>query len=391
MTRIFVFVLYFFSIFFVTLDAYAQEVDIFKRFRIPMPELERIPEDEFIKKTRPVRKMPYGQRELAFSMRIPEDWTESEVGSGNFVLDNNLLLELASFYGKPSPFGRARVEVNVLKMEGYLTVEQWYLKHVLASGFTVEGFTVHDKNKVESLMVHLEEDRSYYLRSVISLNGDVIVMVQFYVPIAFYKDMASMQAQILESFEFDEKVEREIESLGSYRFLDVAEISFPDTWNVFSVPLRNVDRMKVSLLNMSFGGNSQNKRSGITEGRVDVRVISNALGTTLGDEIKTFKKTLESEGMLVGDELPSEDEFSYDDSLSFHVDEVYEAMDSANNMGRYEIWFNVMVGGNYYFIVTMLTPSRNDRFAIWAENAQAYKIMISNFKAMSGAFLERSK
>jgi len=378
--------------------AFAQvdnKVDIFERLKKPMPEIPLPSYDKFVDATKPVAKKPYDEDVLAYSMRIPKDWTVGEdKTSTNFVLSKKLFLELSSYYGPPTISGRSRIVIEALNMEGNLTAEQWYIKYILEGGYTTEGLVVHNTNKVESLMVVMEKDFSYYLRSLIMINGDKIIMVKYFVPMHYFKEQAVMQAMAISSFQMNHPMKRQYGETSFYRFLDIAEIKYPSDWKVYAKPVRNLERLKVTVLNTRKIGNNYNpetKKMGTmaTEGKLDVTIISSAVNNTLIEEITEYKEQIESEGMLIGERLSEDYNFTYSDKIDFALTEVYQGLDSADNLSEYEFWFTVLVGGNYYYFIMLLTPSRNDMFGIWAENIENYKLIVSNFKPMVGAFLDR--
>ncbi len=378
--------------------AFAQSdsnVDIFQRFIKPMPDLPLPSKEKFTSVTRPVAKKPYDEDVLAYSMRIPKDWTEGvDKTSSNFILSEKLFLELSSYYGPPTISGRSRIVIEALNMEGNLTVEQWYIKFILEGGYTTEGWVVHNKNKVESLMVVMEGDFSYYLRSMITINGDKIILVKYYVPIQYFQDQAVIQAMVISSFQITHPKKRKFSEMVPYRFLDIAEVKYPIDWKIYAKPVRNMERLKVTILNTRRIGSAydpKTKKRGTTqtEGKLDVTVISSSVKNTLVDEILDYKEQIESEGMLISDRIPESFEFDYSDKIDFAVTEVYRGLDSSDNMSEYEFWFTVLVGGNYYYFIMLLTPSRNDMFGIWAENIENYKLIVANFRPMVGAFLER--
>ncbi len=369
----------------------AKDDDIFDRFIKPIPEIPLMSEEDFIKATKPVKKTPYGDNSLAYTIRISKDWEEKDdKSSSNFVLNEKLFLDLSVFYGKPTPQGRSRLEVQAINMEGILTAEQWYLNYILESGFTTEGFVVHDENSVESLMVTMEQDTSYYLRSRVMLNGNKIIMVRYFVPVVFIQDEAPMQAQVLQSFSLSNLVERQPIEMEMYRFLDIAELRHPKGWQVFAKPIKNVDRLSATVVKVKEVANSYGVvSSSATEAKLDVGLVAASPKSTLVQEVDNYKKKVELNGVLVGDKLENDFEFEYDEAVDFGLTEVYEGIDSGNNLSEHEFWFTIIVAGNYYTFLMLLTPSRNERFGVWAENTQNYKEIIRQFKPMAGAFLER--
>ncbi len=365
--------------------------DIFVRYKKDMPKLPEIADEDFRKATNPVRKKPYDQDVLEFSIRIPEKWKAvEEKSSSNFILSQKLFLDLSKFYGKPTIFGRSRIEIQALNLEKNLTAEQWYLEYLLDSGYTTEGFVVHNANKVESLIIIMEGDIPYYLRTLAVLNGNKVVLLKYFVPANNMQDQASMQAKVIESFSLLNKVERAHEKLEKYIFLDIAELSYPNDWTVYAKPLKNVDRISVVVLSeRKFTDVSGNTTAVNTEGKIDVTLVSAAVQSSLVDEIKNYKRKIEKNGILIADKIDIGEKLSYAEDMDFSLTEAYKGIDSTNDNSEYEFWFTVMVGGNYYYFITLLTPSRNQRFGVWAENTQNYRLVVEKFEPMSGAFLER--
>ena len=225
-----------------------------------------------------------------------------------------------------------------------------------------------------------EGETSYYVRSRYMLNGSKMITVRYYVPVSFINDEAGMQAQVLQSLDLTNKIDRKPEPVETYRFLDVAEVSYPQGWEARAERLRRVDRMNVTLLNVrqiEMASRSANQRlfSKATETKIDVDIIAASAKKSLLDEVDNYKKQIERSGMLIGDKLREDYEFSYSENIDFAVTEVYEGVNSSNNLSEFEFWFTVMVGGNYYYFIMMLTTSRNERFELWAENTQHYKAL----------------
>lgn len=372
--------------------AQTKAIDIFERFESEMPEMPLPSEKEFEEKTKLIKKKPYGEDVLAYTMRIDKTWTEGiDRSSGNFLLSEKLFLQLNAFYSKPTIAGRSRLEIEALNMEDNLTAQQWYIRYILEGGYTTEGFVTHSPDKVESLMVIMEKDYSYYMRTIMLINGSKVIMAKYYVPVHYMQEQAVMQAMVLASFKMTHPKPRVYEKMISYRFLDIAEFRYPPNWKVFAKPIRNVDRLFVSLLNMKevSTGAHHIVKSSLTEGKLDITVVSSAVKNTLVEEISDYKKRIEAEGMLIGEKLEEDYAYKYANNIDFALTEVYRGIDSSDNLSEYEFWFTVLVGGNYYYFIMLLTPSRNEMFATWADNTQNYKLMLAQFKPMVGAFLER--
>lgn len=365
--------------------------DIYSRFKKPMPELALMSDYDFISATKPITKKPYGDETLFFSMRIDKTWDEGiDRSSSNFIMNEKLFLEISSYFSKPTIAGRSRIEIEALNIDSNLTAEQWYIKYILESGYTTEGMVTHNPNKIESLIVIMEKDYSYYLRTLAYINGSRVILVKYYVPTHYIQEQAVMQAMVLATFKLTHNKERVQKEMKPYRILDIVEFRYPEDWKIYVKDVRSVDRLAASIFNTVDGVDMSGRENNSSiDGKVDILVISSVVGDTLIEEIAEYKKGVEAKGMLVGEKLVENYEFKYSDDMDFAITEVYRGIDSTNNLSEYEFWFSVLVGGNYYYIVMLLTPSRNEMFGVWAENTESYKIMLTKVKPMVGAFLQR--
>ncbi len=369
--------------------------DIFKRFEKPMPAMTLLPKEKFEEATRLIEKRPYDNDDLAYSIRIPKDWTEGDNKvSSTFVLSDKLFLELDSYYGAPTIFGRNRITVEALQMKDNITAEEWYMKYILEGGYTTEGWVVHSKNRVESLMIVMEGDYSYCLRSIVTINGDNVIMIKYYIPLQYFKEKAVMQAMVVSSFEMTYPRKHKINPMHQYRFLDIAELEYPSNWKIYPKPMRDTSKLEASVFKDNesssiYGSKTDNVSVSDLTGVFNIKIVSLALKNTIIDEIDDYKKRVESKGMLIDKRILEDFKFKYSDKIDFAITEIYKVLDSGSSSNEYELWFSLMVGGNYYYIVSLLTPSRNNNFGVWAENTENYKLMIPRFKLMSGAFLNR--
>ncbi len=360
------------------------------RFKKPMPTIEPIAEDKFLAETQEFKTVPYGDKSLAYSIRWPASWTIGEdKGSSNFELNTKLFTSINIWFSPPRMGGQSRIEVKAVDLQFQLTAEQWFLQNILESGQTLEGLTVHDDTKVEGLMIIMEEDITYYVRSMTIINGKRVIQAQYYVPMFFWNDEKAMQAQCLSTFQITYPSEAQIENMLSFQFLDVAEVKYPESWRVTAKPLRSVEKMNVKFLNIRQTKVDIFKTEESIEGQIDATLVSTLTSDSLLYEIDEYKKNLEGTGMLVGKKIENRDDYKYNTNFSFALTEVYEGIDSTNDAIEYELWFSVLVSGNYYYFITLLTPSRNEAFFDWARNTQTYKQIVQGTIPSAGGFIDK--
>ena len=370
--------------------ARAGDVDVFEWFKKPMPKLPLASKEAFEKATKLVEEVPRNDKALAYTMRIDNTWQKDQaLGTQNSFFSEKLFSDVAAFTGKPTINGRSRIDIEAKNLDEDLTAKQWYIGYVVEQGNTIEGFVDHSDDRVESLMVVIKRDYSYYLRTLVLVNGSKIIMVKYYVPIENFQQQAVMQEMVLSSFKLSHLKEREREEMLSHKLRNIAQVKYPADWKVFAnsrdgkeVTIANVKKI---VKHVGWEFHHQEVESSI-EGKVYVMAAPRVDGEKLHEALEEYKRKIESEGIFFGTKIPDDTKFQYTGQAKSASTEVYEGTYSKNAQGDYELWVSVMTGGNYNFFMLLLTPSRNDEFINWAGNTQAYKLMLKELVLLEGAF-----
>jgi hypothetical protein len=356
-----------------------------KEIKIPMPPIEKLPEVEFTKTTKLYDEIPFNDKALAFRVRIPTGWTKNtDIGMSNFSISENVFGEVARFYGEPRVEGeRSRFTINALELEYQLTAEQWFLQYLLSNGYTLQGIKTYNENRVEALYVLLEHDISYIVRAVAVLNGKRMVLAQYFLPIEFWDVEKKMQNSVVSSFVLTDAEKGFVENMKIYQFLDVAEMKYPESWELRAQPLRSIDQMGVQLFN--FATPLEDEKTTTLDGKIDVRLVSSFDSESLEAEIEVFKQEIKEKGLVLGDIIETEMNYEFSPELDFAKVEVYRATDDKDALVNYELWLAIMSAGDYYYFITLLTPSRGDDFYVWSRNTQTFKLILENIAPMEGA------
>lgn len=342
---------------------------LLERFNIPLPEIPFLEEAAFQEATILHQEMPQGDPILAYEIRMPKDWTkESGSDQGDFTYSAHILGEIARYYGPPVLGERSYFTIQVSQMQHEISAAQWFLQYVLSNGYTLEGFKIHDKKKVEALYVLVDRNVSYSVRAVAQINEKRMILAQYFVPYENWEQQKSMQAQSINSFRLLNLKPVLIEDMNAFQFLDISEFRYPKSWELHSQPLRSIDRMGADLLNL--------RSNQALDGQISVNLISHFITESLKGEIKAFKTEMENRGMVFGDLIEKRDDFDLDVLIDFSLTEVYRVTDKENSLQEYEFWFTVMSSGAYYYFVSLLTPSRDADFFTWGRNTETYRLVL---------------
>ena len=358
---------------------------ILKIFDVEMPEIELLPNDEFVAQTYRQTETPVGAKELAFDLRIPKDWTKADdVSLGSLVISDNIRSNLAKYFGPVTTGTRHHMLVQVVGVNHQMTAKQWFVRYILENGYTVEGVTVHDERRAEGLYIFVEDNISYVARSIVQLNGKNVIFVQHFLPIEEWHDNKVMQAQMLNSFKLKRASKTNIEEMKDYTFLDIAKFEYPESWRLKANNIRSVDRMKAEILNLTEKKVGEERVQSLS-GRIGLHLISIFATKGIDEEIEEFQLGLSDKELYVQEDMGNYTDFVFEDPEFIAESYVYRVVDKHRGLQDYEYWITVMGHGDYYYFVTMLTPARENDFLKWSRNTQAYKVVAKSFKPVDKA------
>ncbi|GJL84917.1 MAG: hypothetical protein DHS20C02_06920 [Micavibrio sp.] len=377
----------FLSTAFCAVDAQAQE--ILERFKTKLPVVEELEPSVFEEATVLYEETPSitkdgesGKDEvLSYSVRLPKTWEKVTHGSlSNYSVSNRVLGEVARYRGPPSLHARSRMTIEALDLEYQISAVQWFLQHVLSNGYTLQGMKVYDDRRVEGLLVMIENDTSYVVRVVARINGKRMILAKYYMEDSQWAVEQGMQAAAMRSFKLNSDKVEIIEDMALFQFLDIAEFKYPKSWKLRAPPLRSIDRMSVSLSNLT--------RGRTLNGLMELYLVSSFVSETLPDEIERFKKQLEEKGLVFGEKLEKREGYKFNESMEFGLVDVYTATDAKNKVLEYEIWLTMMSSGGYYYFLTLLTPGRDEDFFVWSRNTETYKLVIESVAPLEESLLD---
>lgn len=355
----------------------AQSFD--QSFLKAMPEYELLPEAEFIDQTILHSDEPADYKNLKYQIRYPKDWVvKGPDKQDDFDLTSNVFTDI---FEAVSPgrltTERSTLSVKVLKLGFKLTAEQWVTQDLLSSGSPVEGFEAHSENRVETLQVNVVRGDTFIVRSLASVNGDDLVLVQYSMPIDVWEDEKIQQAQVIDSFELlnmDEGVS--VEDMQSFDFLDVASLYYPSFWDLVSSPFRTVDLMRASLINVPVQFKGALAQNAPLDGKIDIKLVLATMSESLEAEIKTYENELAEMGVVFGEEVDHGGFVKFDETFEFGRVRAYNIASDNQKLKDYEVWTALMSAENYFYFLTLLTPSRSSDYLNWSRNTQAFRLVL---------------
>jgi hypothetical protein len=348
---------------------------------------------EFEKNTRIEKEEnPYDDKYISYEFRVPKKWTENSersaltkvkipqgrradsqaLGLGAMGLSSNVLGILGKYVGPPTNLLRSHVVVEAQELGYEISARNWFVQFILKNGFTLAGYTEKSSDELEALYVEVINDQSYIVRTRVVINGPRLIMFRHYLPQENYDEEKLSQAQIVASLKLLNPVDEGIEKRQEYGFLDQSYFNYPVSWEFTAKPIYSIERMSATLMQKKGDKDSPL----VLEGQIKIAVTSRLLKTTLAEETEKFRSSIAIKNYTLGDFIENIP-VTYDKSITMGQTQAYKLV-PANpvSMKSYEFMVSVMQGNDYYYIISLLTPSREQDFYNWSRNLEAFRIVV---------------
>ncbi len=357
-------------------SALAQVLDLKSIKEIPT-YLGAMDHDTFVALTMMQTDIPLDDKSMSYEVRLPKAWTKNvEVSTGMMThVSDKVLGEIVRYYSPSDLYTISRFTVTALQLDNQITARNWFLNHVMTQGYVLQGMKVYSDNEVEGLYVLIEKDTSYSVRSKAVINGSRIFLISYYIPYQNWaKDsqLRAMQERGISSFKFTSPETNDLNMSKNFRFLNAVDFDYPSAWNIYAPNIFSTDGMRAKLSNASKGQT--------LEGLITVNIVSTESSSTISQEIRNLKDDLKQAGFRVDKVLEEDDGRRYvlAPDIYFNRIEKYSAEGVSKNTLEHEYWVAVMVEDSYFYIVTLLTPSRLNSFYTWAINSEAFETVIQS-------------
>lgn len=363
-------------------DSYAQETTIKDKFSKPLAKLEMTPITDFVGQSFPVEFKSAKAPALDFSIRVPKGWTDTTKANLDSDIGQKVLSELKSYYGPANLYApRSRITVEAVELDFDITAERWFIQHLLANGYNIRGLEARNDRQADALYVYLQGAESFGVRARAIVNGKMVIIAKYAVPLGRYHEEKVQMEHVIRSYKEREEIHEFVEDLERYLFLDIAEFKYPVSWKLRALPIRSIDRMKVELFNIrkietGWYGETESR----LDGQIDINLVSIYSSETLEEEFEYFQREIDEKGLSMGAIVEERDDFLFTENFDFVDTKVYDVTGVTANMFEHELWVTIMLAGEYYYFVTLFTPSRNHDYFLWARNVEAYKLVVGQLK-----------
>ena len=339
-----------------------------ENFNKPLTEHPMLPEEQFIAQTQLFDETVADDSSLHYRIRLPQDWTAR--GAANFGGAASVLSEIGSYRGPVRLVPPSEVRILTQELEFEQPVKFWFLQYVLDQGYALRGVSAFDDGSIEALYVVVERGVDYAVRVRALRNAKSIVMAEYTMPLSEWPEEKIMQMQTLRSFTLAHPSRVAVEETRSHQFLDISQFDYPVSWGLDTPPVRNADRMRAKLVIA--------RPYGTFAGEIEVHGVSQYAAESLSKEVGRFKEDLAARGLTFGKLIEQHKDIATSADARAIVMEAYEAKDESGQLIDYEFWFTILQMEEYYYFVTLLSPSRDENVRDWVRNTGTYRQVVGS-------------
>lgn len=363
------------SVIFTPNAVHAMGIDL-KKLK-PLDAIELIPKEEFEKQTTIIEAVPYEDDFLAFQVRLPKGWEQSQSNKSlnefetKDALSRRVLGVVTRYVSPAKNLKRNSFSVEALKLSYEVSARNWFIDYIVKKGLSLEQVGEGTDDEVNALYVEVNGDQTNVVRVRAIKNGPRIIVARYYVPLSDYKEESVMQATVLDSFELINRENNAIERFKTHAFLDQSYFDYPTSWRLNAPYIRSINRMRAGLYHSSNGGKDS--------GQIKIFLTSKDVETTRSKELAEYRKQVTLDGYQLGRKIEQFNLPMHED-ISYSLTNVYQYNPLSTRLLDHEMWFTFLEGADYYYYVFMLTPSRQANFSSWSRNTEAHKRVLKSLR-----------
>lgn len=352
-----------------------------------LPDGSKLTKEYVEKKTRLTRQIPFGDRETEFSVRLPSDWVVSNFA--RYGLPNEekyvVLTNIARYYGPAAEDIRPFLWVETERLKHYITAEAYATAYMSKRGIAPIALDAPDERRAEALYVEVREFRTYAMRTLFQVQGNLMVVASFGAPLENYEDYKDVMGLTLKSFTLARPSTKDIEKIEDYKLLNVVKLKHYTSWQVKSEVLESTLHPSVEL---HYPQEVNNPKGVLLQGLIMVHAWRKGSQTEKGVPMREISDRLAELNMALQDpvgkpkDLPLRGDFTSIKETPYlalvnlykRKDE-YDIIKSEESFTKQEVWVTVFDNGYYEVYAILVTPQQDTNYMVWAQNWAAYDLL----------------
>lgn len=358
-----------------------------------LPDGSAISKEVIAAKTKITQQVPFGDQELEFRVRLPSSWVMSEFARYGLPGEEtyNVLTNIARYFGPAIEDTRPFLWVEAERMTRYMTAETWARAYMIKRGISPEVLQVRSETDIQALYVDVRDYRSYAMRTRFIINGDTMVMVSYGVPVQSYKDAKDIMGLSLNSFQFMEKINRQVEEIKDYKLLNVVNFQHYASWLPKNEYTESTLKPSIELHNPQL---YNNPKGDLLQGLIIINAWRKSNKSAEDFEMKVIKDRLQELRMTINlpdkpaVDLPLHDNFlkiqrtQYTALVNTYIRKSeFDIIKDDLAKTKQEVWITVLDNDYYIVYLTLITPLLSMNYVTWAQNMAAYDLLTKSLQA----------
>ena len=331
-------------------------------------------EATFKEKTAPYHVIPFNDPKLEFEIHLPKDWTMQRLTLDQAPdLQKKIIGHIARFDSGMIGTAQAHVTVQAVMLDREINARNWLKNFIFTQGFTPDG-TVTEKSerKASASYIFVNETISTYTRITAEINGNIVTVAKFEVPLRLKDYLNFLMVASIDSFKMLYTKDSTIEQFKVFTLVDSVKFTYPESWEVNAADFKDANKLSVQLFTKS--------PSGSVEGFIRVVAVRRSIHTALHHELKSLKKyfdeTLHLEFVrMISSEKPQQ----ISDRFIFSQFEVYDVKPKTSD-GLQELRLLALGDKEWYVFVFLLTQKEENNLLTWARNIRSLELISKSLK-----------
>lgn len=363
----------------------------------PLPEVQNLSINDFVAQSQLVTKNFEDDPLLGFQIQIPNGFNvRPDDNLKNIVKNNTLFGEIFYAIGPSMQGGRPYILVESIELDRLISATNWIKKRALNWGYTLRAIESNDElgNSYEAFYIRLDDFGSTEIVRARGLrHQNRLILVEYVMPVAAWDELRDQQIFTIKSFEFlEDYTVTPPEAMLNYNFADNFFMQYPKSW-IFSKQNRDSsNRLNIDLRTSDENGFIMaeagiimvSERSLVDRG--DQMIYPLDLPEIIRQKINTINEAgYNTDPLLEQKSLPITFQNAFNTTevypLRRKADSIY--VTEAENPITKELWLTVIrrpKEEGISYVVTMIAPSRDIRFAEWAFATRGYEEIIKSIR-----------
>lgn len=346
----------------------------------PLPQIQQMTQEEFEQQSRLVEEKPFQESPFAYRFRLPDQWQEDAAFSFGEPRKEGFTYGSIAVYRGPANFGVAsRIEIQAFELKNAMSAFHWLYNHILSSGFAINAIQPVDWDEANIVYVVYERGASYKVRSKVVRSGSKMILISYYLPVSAWEDMRDLQVHVVETFQVT-KLDEPAEPTKKYEIFNIVEFDFYRNWVFRQENVNNVQSIVVTFTHESDQKKSITEDYQKIDGFLRLGLLEKSYDTALNNEIQSIIKSIEQEGYELGELMETIDGIPTLPGVTPLGVEGYRLLDTTGKRIHHELWVAILEGPEYYYIVSLDSPSREGKYKEWAHNLAAFRKVIETLQ-----------